>query len=44
MSRGNPRWSDFAVKTKQSIHDQFEDLCRMLFCDELNIKQGSLTR
>ena len=42
MKREYPRWVDFAAKARQSPQDQFENLCRMLFCEENKIDQGSL--
>ena len=42
MNRDYPDWSEFAVKYKGACRERFEDLCRMLFCEELGIDQGSL--
>lgn len=42
MERGYPDWSEFAVKNKGACRERFEDLCRMLFCEELGIDQGTL--
>ena len=42
MERSYPDWSEFKTKAKGSVRDQFESLCRILFCDELGIEQGSL--
>ena len=42
MGRDYPRWEDFAAKARQSPEDQLENLCRMLFCEENKIDQGSL--
>lgn len=42
MEKQYPKWSEFEVKANQSVRNQFENLCRMLFCDELDIEQGTL--
>ena len=44
MEKDYPRWSDFQVKAKKSVNEQFEDLCRLLFCKELGIERGSLVQ
>ena len=42
MEKQYPKWSEFEVKANQSFRNQFENLCRMLFCEELDIEQGTL--
>ena len=42
MEKQYPKWSEFETKANQSVRDQFECLCRILFCEELNIEQGTL--
>ena len=42
MARKFPDWNDFKVKTNGACRDRFVDLCRMLFCNDLGIDQGSL--
>ena len=42
MTRKYPDWVDFKAKAKGNSRDRFEDLCRMLFCNELGIDQGTL--
>ena len=42
MTRKYPDWVDFKAKAKGNSRDRFEDLCRMLFCNELEIDQGTL--
>lgn len=42
MARKFPDWNDFKAKANGACRDRFEDLCRMLFCNELGIDQGSL--
>ena len=42
MARKYPDWNDFKTKVNGACRDSFEDLCRMLFCNELGIDQGTL--
>ena len=42
MTRKFPDWDVFKAKANGACRDRFEDLCRMLFCNELGIDQGSL--
>ena len=42
MMRKYPDWNDFKTKANGACRDRFEDLCRMLFCNELGIDQGTL--
>ena len=42
MARKFPDWDVFKTKANGACRDRFEDLCRMLFCNELGINQGSL--
>ncbi len=42
MARKFPDWNDFKTKANGACRDRFEDLCRMLFCNELGIDQGTL--
>lgn len=42
MARKFPDWDVFKTKANGACRDRFEDLCRMLFCNELGIDQGSL--
>lgn len=41
MASKFPDWNDFKAKANGACRDRFEDLCRMLFCNELGIDQGS---
>lgn len=42
MARKFPEWDVFKTKANGACRDRFEDLCRMLFCNELGIGQGTL--
>jgi hypothetical protein len=37
-----PRWCEFEVKSKDSVRTQFENLCRLLFCREIQIEPEKL--
>lgn len=37
-----PRWCEFEVKSKDSVRTQFENLCRLLFCMEIQIEPEKL--
>lgn len=42
MASKFPDWYEFKAKANGACRERFEDLCRMLFCNELGIDQGSL--
>lgn len=42
MNREYPDWNVFKAKAQGASREQFENLCRILFCEELGIEKGTL--